>query len=79
MKNSPAGRPRVPVQRYSGQGESAPKVRAKAVIDGKRVNIPVPAYIVMGGRRRLDNPGVGSPGSKMWAENLENPILNAEV
>ena len=33
--------PRVPAQRRSAQGESAPKVRLRSVADGKLVNIPV--------------------------------------
>ena len=65
MKTSPAGRPRVPVRRQSEQGESVPKARPKGVVDGKRVNIPVPDYIAMGGRRRLGKPGVGCPGESM--------------
>ena len=63
MKNSLAGRPRVPVQRESGQGKSTPKARPKGVVDGKRVNIPVLLTIAMGGRRRLGGPGDGCPGS----------------
>ena len=45
-----------------GQGEPAPKARQKCVVDGKQVNIPVPLFNAMGGRRRLDQPGVGYPG-----------------
>ena len=41
MKNFPAGRPRVPAQRFSAQGESASKARVKTVVDEKRVNILV--------------------------------------
>ena len=62
MKTIPAGRPRVSVRRQSEQSESAPKARPKGVVDGKRVNIPVPIMIARGGRRRLGEPGVGSPG-----------------
>ena len=58
VKVSLAGRPRVPVQRSSGQGESVPKARPKGVVDGKRVNIPVLTFIAMGGRRRLNQRGV---------------------
>ena len=47
------------------EGESAPKVRAKAVIDGKRVNIPAPMVNAMGGRRKLGRPGVGCPGESV--------------
>ena len=62
MKSSLAESPRFPAQRSSAQGESAPKVRAKAVADGKLVNIPVPLFNAMWGRRRLGKPGVGRPG-----------------
>ena len=37
-------------------------MRAKAVANGNLVNIPEPTYNAMGGRRRLDRPGVGYPG-----------------
>ncbi len=33
---------RVPGQGSSSQGKSGPKARPKGVVDGKRVNIPVP-------------------------------------
>ena len=42
MKGPVAESPRFPAQRSSAQGESAPKVRARAVADGNRVNIPEP-------------------------------------
>ena len=42
MKGLVAESPRFPAQRSSAQGESAPKVRARAVADGNRVNIPEP-------------------------------------
>ena len=32
---------------------------------GKQVNIPVPLYIAMGGRRRLGVPAIGSAGERM--------------
>ena len=57
VKSPLAGRPRVPVQRYSGQGESTPKARPKGVVDGKQVNIPVLGVTAKGGRRRLCWPG----------------------
>src|SRR6185437_12650152 len=57
--------PRFPAPRASAQGESAPKTRARAVVDGKRVNIPAPTNDAMGGRRRLCRPGVGCPGSSV--------------
>ena len=34
--------PRFPGQGSSSQGKSGPKARPKGVVDGKRVNIPVP-------------------------------------
>jgi hypothetical protein len=40
-------------------------VRAKAVTDGKQVNIPAPLFNAMGRRRRLAQPGVGCPGLSM--------------
>ena len=64
VRNLLAGRPRVPGQRESGKGESAPKARLKGVVDGKRVNIPALTVIAMRGRRRLSGPGVGSPGER---------------
>ena len=48
VKNLPAENPRFPAQRYSAQGESDPKARPKGVVDGKRVNIPVPRITAMG-------------------------------
>ena len=65
MKSTLAESPRFPAQRSSAQGESAPKERAKAVSDGKLVNIPVPLFNAMWGRRRLCKPGVGRPGSSV--------------
>ncbi len=62
VKNLHAVSPRFPAQRYSAQGESVPKARPRGVVDGKPVNIPAPVHIAMGGRRRLDRPGVGCPG-----------------
>ena len=50
------------MQRSSTQGESAPKARQKCVVDGKQVNIPVPQYNAMWGRRRLGKPSVGRLG-----------------
>ena len=62
VKTPHAESPRFPAQRQSAQGESVPKARAKAVVDGKQVNIPVPHMTAMGGRRRLDQLGIGCPG-----------------
>ena len=65
VKNPHAENPRVPAQRESAQGESAPKARARGVVDGKLVNIPVLRVAAMEGRRRLNLPGVGCPGESM--------------
>ncbi len=62
MKSPLAENPRFPAPRSSEQGESAPKARARAVADGNLVNIPEPLTNAMGGRRRLNRPGVGRPG-----------------
>ena len=48
VKSPLAESPRFPEQRSSAQGESAPKVRAKAVTDGNLVNIPEPPCNAMG-------------------------------
>ena len=40
-----AENPRVPGQGSSSQGKSGPKARPKGVVDGKRVNIPVPLIL----------------------------------
>ena len=61
VKNLPAEYPRFPAQRYSAQGESAPKARPKGVVDGKQVNIPVLRNTAMEGRSRLGQTGVGCP------------------
>ena len=53
---------RFPAQRKSEQGESAPKVRRKRVIDGNQVNSPGLYISAKGGRRRLGEPGDGYPG-----------------
>ena len=42
-RNTIAEYPRVPAQGYSAQGKPAPKTRAKAVVDGKQINISGPA------------------------------------
>ena len=55
----------IDVYKRQAQGESAPKVRQKCVTDGKLVNIPVPLFNAMWGRRRLTQPGVGCPGSSV--------------
>jgi hypothetical protein len=62
VKSPLAESPRVPAQRSSAQGESAPKVRPKGVADGKPVNNPVLLLTAMGGRRRLGQPAIGSAG-----------------
>ena len=38
----PAGSLRIPGEGSSAQGKSGPKARPKGVVDGKRVDIPVP-------------------------------------
>src|SRR3546814_18660076 len=40
VRKTLAESPRVPVLGEAAQGESAPKARANAVVDGKQVNIP---------------------------------------
>ena len=65
VKNLHAASPRFPTQRYSASGKSAPKARAKAVVDGKQINISVLHIIAMGGRRRLSERGVGCPRESM--------------
>ena len=37
--------PRFPEQRSSAQGQSGPKARPKGVVDGQRVDIPVPRRV----------------------------------
>ena len=64
MKSVLAESPRFPALRSSEQGESAPKVRAKAVADGNLVNIPEPPMNAMGGRRRLGKPEIGCSGEE---------------
>ena len=65
MKNLLAESPRFPARRQSEQGESAPKARLKSVVDGNQVNIPGLFISAKGGRRRLGEPGAGSPGTGM--------------
>jgi hypothetical protein len=57
VKTPHAESPRFPAQRQSAQGESAPKARAKAVVDGKQVNIPVPRVTAMGGTEKARSSG----------------------
>ena len=57
-----AGSLRIPAQRKTAQGESAPKTRLKSVVDGKQVKIPVLYLEVKGGRRRLGYPSFGIGG-----------------
>ena len=40
-------RPRIPGEGSSALGKSGPKARLKSVVDGKLVEIPVPAHQVM--------------------------------
>ena len=44
VRISSADCPRVPGEGSSAQGKSGPKVRPRGVIDGQRVDIPVPLY-----------------------------------
>jgi hypothetical protein len=74
VKGPLAESPRFPAQRSSAQGESAPKVRAKAVADGNLVNIPEPSFDAMWGRRRLCKPGVGRPGEACSEICQANPV-----
>ena len=37
----------------SAKGKSGPKARLMSVVDGQQVNIPVPLFINIEGRRRL--------------------------
>ena len=39
---------RFPEEGSSSQGQSVPKARPKGVVDGKQVNIPVPAMLRRG-------------------------------
>ena len=48
--------PRIPGEGSSALGKSGPKARLKSVVDGKQVDIPVPAHRVMEGQRRLTGP-----------------------
>jgi hypothetical protein len=73
VKTPHAESPRVPAQRQSAQGESAPKARPKGVVDGKPVNSPVLTDTAMGGRRRLHQPAIGSAGSRRRERIQANP------
>jgi hypothetical protein len=79
VKTPHAGRPRVPAQRQSAQGESTPKARLRSVVDGKRFNITVPLYIAMGGRRRLGVPTVGCGGKDVGRSSRQIRKVNAET
>ena len=50
---------RFPPEGSSAEGKSGPKARPRGVVDGQRVNIPVPLFIDNEGRRRLSWPDVG--------------------
>ena len=54
--------PRFPPEGSSAEGKSGPKARLKSVVDGQRVNIPVPLFIDIEGRRRLCWPKIGRFG-----------------
>ena len=53
MKVLVAVSPRFPAPRSSAQGESAPKVRAKAVADGNLVNSPEPLCNAIEGTEKV--------------------------
>jgi hypothetical protein len=57
VKTPHAECPRVPAQRQSAQGESAPKARPKGVVDGKRANIPVLRGYCDGGTEKATPAG----------------------
>ena len=78
VKGPHAESPRFPVQRSSGQGESAPKARQRCVADGKRVNIPAPLLDAMGGRIAEGRPGVGSPGCPSGGGHQANPVARSK-
>src|ERR1051326_2344519 len=73
VKGPVAESPRFPAQRSSAQGESAPKVRARAVADGNRVNIPEPPAGAMWGRRRLCELAIGCASEACRWIPLGNP------
>ena len=52
---------RFPSEGSSAEGKSGPKARLKSVVDGQQVNIPVPLFIDIEGRRRLTWPEIGIP------------------
>ncbi len=54
--------PRFPPEGSSAEGKSGPKARLKSAVDGQRVNIPVPFFVDIEGRRRLNWPDSGFPG-----------------
>jgi hypothetical protein len=54
--------PRFPPEGSSAEGKSGPKARLKSVVDGQRVNIPVPLFVDIEGRRRLSWPDIGFTG-----------------
>ena len=51
--------PRFPPEGSSAEGKSGPKARLRSVVDGQRVNIPVPLFVDIEGRRRLNWPDIG--------------------
>ena len=74
VKGSHAVSPRIPVQRSSKQGESAPKARLRSVADGKQVNIPAPSYDAMGGRIAEGCQAVGRACCCFVEGDLANPV-----
>ena len=61
--------PRFPPEGSSAEGKSGPKARLKSVVDGQRVNIPVPLFIDIEGRRRLCWPKIGRFGLSVQGDD----------
>ena len=61
--------PRFPPEGSSAEGKSGPKARLKSVVDGQRVNIPVPFFIDIEGRRRLCWPVIGKSGLSVQGDD----------
>ena len=62
--------PRFPPEGSSAEGKSGPKARLKSVVDGQRVNIPVPLFIDIEGRRRLNWPDIGYTGLNIKGDEI---------
>ena len=68
--------PRFPPEGSSAEGKSGPKARLKSVVDGQRVNIPVPLFVDIEGRRRLNWPDIGLPVQTFEAMRNGENILS---